>query len=142
MNDAYEPTQRAIYRYHDGAKIVYADPLATLAREKMVALQMGKDVDKLIDQSRAKDAAKASDIELAQAWTALNDLAEISRQTFGLAEFNPETGEGADMAHALGVLNHFHLWLEKKNQTLASPSTSSQPESPSVDSPTQPTTVA
>ena len=140
--DAFEPNenQRAIYSYSDGKKKVFADPLFLRAQLKMLALQLaGKDISKIIDTANKTDLKGASEIELSEAYGALMALAEISTQAFGLVPFNPDTGEGATKAHAIGVVNHFYLWLQKKNQRPVSRPTST-PHSASI-SETQPTTA-
>ncbi len=138
MDDVYSPEARAIYQFPNGSgKMLRADPLALLSRLKQHALPYGKTVDQLIDISRKVDATNASSPEIAEAWSALEALADIARKAFPLVEFNEETGEGAEMAFALGVLDHFHVWCEKKNQTQEPPATCMQPtESISETQPT------
>lgn len=125
MDDIFTPQQRSIYRYADGSgKTVCGDPLVLLGKTKTFAIAMGKTIDALIDLANKVDLNDATDFEKSEAWAALGSLEEISRQSFDLAPFNRETGDGADMAHALAVLNHFHVWCEKKNQQPAAPSIS------------------
>ena len=142
MNDEFEPNenQKAIYGFNNGKKKVFADPLFLRAQLKMLALTMaGKDISKIIETANKTDLHGASEMELSEAYNALMQLAEISTQAFGLQPFNPDTGEGATKAHAIGVVNHFYLWLQKKNPPPVSPATST-PLSESI-SETQPTTV-
>lgn len=139
MNDVFEPQARAIYRYNNGEKVVAADPLVLRGNLSKLALMRGKSLAAFISAANGVDVANASDIENAEAWDALQALAEIAIDGFALIPFNAETGAGCDMAHALGVLNHFHLWCEKKNQKPASPPTS-MPPSESISA-TPPTTA-
>lgn len=122
MDDTFEPAEKAIYGYQDGSgKKVFADPKILLGNLATGALTRGKNIDELIECANPAyfgkmeldklDAAKQID-----SWNALATLDEIVREAFTLTPFNSETGTGADMAHALGLLNHFHLWCEKKNR--------------------------
>ncbi len=135
--ETFEPqANKFIYGYVDGSgKKVYADPQIILGKLSCGALTRGKSIDELIEKANPAVVGKAALSVMdapaqVESWNAMAMLDEISREAFGLTQFNPETGEGADMAHALGVLNHFHLWCEKKNQTPAPRSTST----PSVES--------
>ena len=136
MEDTFEPQSKNIYGYANGSgQKVYADPQIILGKLACGALTRGKSIDELIEKANPAVVGKAALSVLdtptqIESWNAMAILDEVSREAFGLVAFNAETGDGADMAHALGVLNHFHLWCEKKNQKLASRSTST----PSVES--------
>lgn len=127
MDDVFEPTEKRIYKFSNGEQIVAADPLALRGALTMKALERGKALNALIDTSSKIDVAGANEIEIAEAWGALMMLAEIATEAFGLIPFDNVTGAGADTAHALGVLNHFHVWCEKKNQSHVSPPTFTPP---------------
>ncbi len=121
MDDIFEPTARSIYKYNNGVKVVAADPLVLRGILTVKALEHGKTLQAWIDAGNKIDIGNASEIEVSEAWSALMTLADISLEAFSLVKFDEATGEGADTAHALGVLNHFHVWCEKKNRQHASP---------------------
>ncbi len=131
MEDTFEPKTKAIYGYADGSgKKVYADPLILRGKLACLALEMyQKDLGELIDTANPaiKGGPSFDKMDAPQrvaAWNAMAALDEVSRRAFGLIPFNKDTGEGADMDHALSVMDHFHVWCEKKNQKPLSPSTS------------------
>lgn len=139
-DDCYEPAAREIYRYNNGKVVVNADPLLLRGALITGALRRNKLLNDLIDTANARDMQTASPQQVAEAWRAMLVLQEVVVEAFNLTPFDPASGVGADMAHAIGVLDHFHKFCEKKNQQQDSPPISSTPtESTSATSPTMAT---
>ena len=134
-NDAFIPMNRDIYRYHNGERVVAADPLVLRGKLATEALETGKTLSTLIDMANAVDAKDATELQLAQSWEALGLLSDISTHAFDLVPFDAESGLGAGMAHALGLLHNFHEWLEKKNPTPVLHSTSTPPVESTSETP-------
>ena len=132
MDDlGFTPVQRKIYSYDNGkGEKVFADPNKLMADLALAANFHNKTINGLIDTSKAVDVKDAPPMEVAQAWEALSMLHEISVKVFSLVPFDAKTGQGADRAHALGLLNHFHKFLKKNYPKLGTQPTSS----PSTDS--------
>jgi hypothetical protein len=138
-DDVYQPKEKKIFRYNDGEKVVAADPLLLRGKLTLAAIQRGKTIGGVIESANKVDLEGISDIELSEAWAALDMLADISQEAFGLVPFNAETGNGADMAHAIGLVDHFYKWCEKKNQQPDLPQTSTPPSESTSETP--PTTA-
>lgn len=122
---------RNIFEYSNGDKKVKGDPITLRRRTQQLALQMGSRLGALIEKANpvivgGPAVAKASDIELNEAWNALEKLEAIAREAFDLVAFDKESGKGATAEHALAVLDHFHEFLQKKNPMQDSNSTSTQ----------------
>ena len=120
---------RQFFCYDNGAgKMVVGDPLALLHGLRLESLARGTTLDRLIaEHNKVDDPATAPEEDVACACRAAFMLADIVHKVFGLAPFDPETGNGADMSHALGCLHSFNVWMEKKNQTPDSRPTSTPP---------------
>jgi hypothetical protein len=143
-DDAFVPIQLAIFKYADGGgNMLSADPLAIRAELATRAINAGHKLNDLIEAANAIDLKGATEIQVAEAWQAMMTLAQIATEAFELVPFDKKTGVGADAAHALAVLDHFHSWLKKNRQTRLSPPMSTpQPASTSATPPTTATSSA
>jgi hypothetical protein len=143
MTEEFLAPEKKIYAYNNGATRVVADPLLLRGKLTLAALQRGKTVAGVIDAANKVDLEDITDIELSEAWAALDMLSDISIEAFGLVTFDPATGNGADMAHAIGLVDHFYKWCEKKNPPQDLQPTSTPPsESTSATPPTTATLSA
>ncbi len=145
MDAEITPEKKLIFSYMDGnGNRIYADPL--VIRGKLACKAMELYQKELNDLIRAGNPAIAggskfdalTPVQKIEAWNAMAALDELSRIVFELPPFSKQTGEGADMDHALGVLANYHKWCEKKNPKPLSRSTFT-PSAESISEP-QPTT--
>ncbi len=116
MEDTFNPPSKQIYSYNNGEKVVRADPLLIQGKLAQAAIRRGKSIANIIASANKTDLKDISDIDLMDAWASVEMLADIATESFDLVPFNPATGNGADMAHAIGLVDHYYRWCEKKNQ--------------------------
>jgi hypothetical protein len=108
------------YRYGDGDKTLYADPLAV--NRKVKAL-LGGDVEQVV-----RDYNSGEDVLVERA--AARFLGAVV-EAFGLKPFDPKTGTGLVEAHVVQVWNHFQDWLAQK-KTSGPDTATSFPPSPAA----------
>ncbi len=136
-DDLFEIGDRKIYRYQDGSgNTRFADPLIIRTTLLSLAMQHGKTVNGLIDEGKAVDLKNATPEQLVEGWNALKLLASITMDAFELKPMDPATGDGATMAQAIALINHYHRFCEKKNRKPASPATSMPPTESTSGTPT------
>lgn len=82
------PQERGIFHFWDGTRNRNIDPLAAWEVWRSTKLPM-------MEVLRAADAGDGQ---------AQNDVVEITRQMFGVKEYNPETGEGLTRDELNGLL--------------------------------------
>jgi cytochrome c556 len=98
--------ERRVFKFHDGQKDRYADPMEVLRR---VSFLLGDPaaVSKVI-----RDADPAADAEaMKAAYTATERLVVAVREAFDLAPFDPETGAGATESDCLAVWGLFSEFM-------------------------------
>lgn len=105
--------KRDIFRYHDGTKERYCDPLKAL--RAMVRECHG-------DLAGVVENCKSPSPELAA--SGAEKFIAAGRVAFEMTPFNAMTGEGAMDEDVLSVLGAFWAFLEKKNATPANLPTS------------------
>ena len=112
--------QKEIFEYWDGQKTLSADPLRLRAELHLESMQTGKSIDDYFDaiDNGLKDDADA--LAKAARWEAALCLAPIAIKVFNLPE-------GTHIDYAMGVLNHFYGYLQKKNLRLVWRPTSTTP---------------
>lgn len=129
MNAIFEPAQREIIRYHDGATVVSRDPLILEGRMRQAAAMRSTSVEKIINGANVANKPDATEEERAEAYQNTEALCMIVTEVFGL-KLAPETAEVwgmqtepgcADMAHCIGVVDAFYRELQKKNPPTDSP---------------------
>jgi hypothetical protein len=120
----YEPKQKEIFRYHNGKEIVAVDPLLMRGNIRLVAVQHGSTIDTLLEGANRVDDENEDEMKFAEAWQCILTLQAVAADAFQLT---PE----ADLAHALGVVNAFYGYLEKKNPP-TEPTPASMPSSASI----------
>ena len=104
---------RNVFKYNDGTKDVYADPLDV--RRRMMRATNGE-MDLILEDygRKVKDAdGKFLPEEYMRKATAEESLATAVREAFRLPPFDPETGLGATDSRALEVFVEFDGWLAK-----------------------------
>jgi hypothetical protein len=136
MDDVFQG-EKQIYKYPDGGGgFKFADPLVIQASMTQAAIVRNfPSTNAMVDAANKVDLKTADPIQVAEAGAALMALAESAIEVFGLVPFDPATGNGATPAFALGLLDHFHRFMQKKNlrqgappiSTPASESTSATP---------------
>jgi len=110
--------ERKIFKYHDGTKDVYADPLAM--NRKLRALMAGNP-EKVV-------AAYNGDDDIA-ADAAAEVFFPAIAEAFQVTRFNRLTGEGFVDEDLLKLWEMFQAWLlEKKNRAANSPTSSTPSE--------------
>lgn len=92
-------SDKNIFKYHDGSKEVYGDPLR-LMRELYIAL--GNPDEAFKDSEDGNPRAQ-------------NIIVDNAREVFKMVPFNCETGEGATDEDVEAVLDLLWDYLEKKN---------------------------
>ena len=102
----YSENERRIYEYHNGEKIIAADPMV-LARRVLMAFE--GDPNKVID--RMDPQANS----LAIACEATDKFVAGVRQAFDLKPFDPDTGEGTLEQDVHRVWNEYQEWVQKKS---------------------------
>lgn len=143
--EVFKPAEKQIFAYDNGGGVtLYADPLVSLGKLKTLAVSRGKTLEKWIELANpglkgGPKADKMNDMELSEAWNAIGVLEDISREAFSLVDYDPVTGGGALAEYALGVLNHFNVWCEKKNRKPVSQPTFTPPTESTSE--TQPITA-
>jgi hypothetical protein len=108
---------RNVFKYQDGGRDVYADPLVVY-RSFVGAL--GGDPEPYLAAARNESREPADFMSRLEAE---GKLAEASRVAFGLPAFDPGTGEGATEAFCLDTLYSFLEWLEGNAGRAGSPAT-------------------
>jgi hypothetical protein len=120
---AFPERQRLVYRYHNGAKEVFADPL--VLRRKMIQAGRGE-LNQILREAvepaapteegaDSGDAGGGGGVGVADECVRLQAQerrAQIVYEAFGLVPFDPETGGGVTEIEAIAVLHDFLGWLE------------------------------
>jgi hypothetical protein len=124
----YPDDQRRVFKYYDGEKEVYGDPLA-LRTEIFIATN--GDPDGLSKKVFTVLAPDTPTDQILEAFRAQKQIAEIVMRVFNMKPFDPATGSGATIEHCHMTWRLFGRFLagEKKN-TVNSPT-----ESPSTAGP-------
>lgn len=129
----FSPRQRLIYRYFDGKREVWADPVALFKRVAAAGPELL--IDLKVSQSASKDAEAAY----------VNALAKV-REIFHLPPpvSDAEVGEAAlSSVEVVELFNHFMAYcgdVKKNSATTATPPTETTPPSPPCAAgPTPPT---
>jgi hypothetical protein len=123
--DLYTPGQRLIYSFHDGSKVVRADPLELY--RKLMAVGPELNVDMKVSVSPSKDAPRAHE-----------NVVKKVREVFGV---KPLEEGGLTELEAIQLLDHFLTFcgFVKKNSSQP-PTSSTATEEPSPSSPGSPPT--
>ena len=116
----YQDADKRIFRYHDGAGEVHADPLEL----SLGIMTRMVNADELTRRIKAVKPG-SDDLEaVAAAAAATRELVAGIRDVFGLAPFDPKTGAGATAGHALAVWDRFQDFARAlKKNTGPSPTT-------------------
>lgn len=142
MSLDFTPEERAIFQYHNGLEVVYADPLeirqrlrytlpnsALLLRQSISARKILQDNAKLYDADPDHDHPYTEDEENAIRIGAGAEEKLIlgSRDVFGMPAIDAATGAGVPGAMVLKVWNSFQQFMEKKSGTQQAEQTSAPP---------------
>ncbi len=103
---------RKVFKYNDGAKDVFADPLDL--RRKMVRATNGE-LDLILEEYAMRptgEGGKATPTDYIRKATAEERLAAAARETFSLQPLNPATGEGVTDRMAIKVFIQLDEHLE------------------------------
>jgi hypothetical protein len=121
----FSDADRAIFGpFFNGQGMVYADPLRVY---RELSLELDGDPQLWIARSRDDDPRTRLVAE--------GRLVQASRSAFGLAPFEPDSGQGAQDQDALTALRSYLVWLDqKKSSGLTSP-TSPVPTGPVYSDP-------
>ena len=115
--------ERAIYKYHNGEKAVYGDPLQL---RRAVRIAAGEDPNRLCQRAGPlHQGGEVTPEEYETAHAAEAKLAEAIVKAFGLKAFDATTGEGVTHADCIDLWNDFCSWLQKKRTNTATTPTSS-----------------
>jgi hypothetical protein len=112
-NGFMDEQERAIFCYHNGTRLVWADPL-TIQRRLEAALG---DYDAVVADMRSQDikvAASATECYIANA-----------RDVLGMPAIDPDSGQGTTERQVRKALESFYDCLKKKETTTAGSPTSS-----------------
>ena len=122
----YSDEERQIFGpFYDGVHDqVYADPLHV---RRILTLRLeGKPNDWLKITNSPDESDKA---------VAIGKVVPAAQEAFGLVPFDPKTGQGADEAYTLRVLDKFLRWQEAKKSSPRSCPTSQPPTASGSDRP-------
>ena len=127
----YSDEARRVFKYHDGEKEVYGDPLAL--RMKIFIATNG-DPNSLSNKVFVPLTHETPQEQLLEAFRAQKQIAEIVQKVFNMKPFDPATGSGATIEHCQMIWRMFGRFLagEKKNTVklpTASPSSDGLPAS-------------
>lgn len=140
----FSPEERSIFKYHNGEKEIWADPLAI---RRQLTLAFGGDPDAALDAAQPPVYVKAPDgseppvnpVAEVHAARGLGRLMEGVREAFGMTPFDPDSGKGATEEQCMKALQAYLDFLESKKklpEDSPTPSTlTEQPSSPSSGSP-------
>jgi hypothetical protein len=109
---------KEIFPYNNGEKVVRADPIRMRAQLHVEANAEGTSISNLIGAIDAGDKEGADDAAVANKSGAVKILAGIVGRAFGLSGEALHEDGTPDVAYALGLLDHFYEYLEKKNLPL------------------------
>jgi hypothetical protein len=135
----FPESERMVFKYFDGEKERYGDPLAI--RRRMILACKGK-YNVLWEQFFADLSREGMSEErkislLLAAAAAGEDFVPAVRQAFEMVPWNPETGEGATEAHCERAARAWADWCEDaQKKTTNSHANSPTSSSPAVASPT------
>jgi hypothetical protein len=111
---------RGIFQYEYQGQLLHADPIRIL---RLLSIHTGGRLTQLVEDARhLQDRTKEDGPPAAQPGTpeyqagkvAVGILADATTQAFGLAPFDPYTGEGTLEAEALELLATFTRWMQQK----------------------------
>jgi hypothetical protein len=131
-DDIYTPKERAIFRYYNGAQIVYGDPLHMDLRLREALGGNAKQVYEDYNDDEHPEVNIPATLK----------LIEATRAAFEMLPFDPLTGQGARDEHCLKALWDLWEWTEKNGSGAVSSPSGSRPSTsiPSSDpSPTSST---
>lgn len=113
----FDQADRDIYRYHDGSRERFGDPLAI--EERLFRGLEDHDAEALDNQLESKEPAIV--------YGALAKLLPAARSAFRLAEFDEDTGAGLTREEVLAVLSGFLAWRDEKKEVAGDGPSSSGP---------------
>lgn len=134
----YSDDQRNVFKYFNGEKEVFGDPLALYRR--LLILTGGKPDE--LSEKVFINLNKATTEQVVAASQAHQQLCGIIREVFSMKPYNPEDDSGAKDEHCLMVWRQMATFLnQKKNPTVNLP-TESQPTAGPPDLPTPTTSIS
>lgn len=131
--DVYSPSERCIYQYLDGEKLVRCDPLVLFRRVMDKGPELHSDIVAAnVAQSKFADKAYAN-------------LQKNIREIFQVKVYDPVTNTGLTEAEISNLFDHFMWFVEVNKKKANLPSTSATATSPttepsSTESPATPNT--
>jgi hypothetical protein len=117
----YSDEERGVFKYFNGEKEVYADPL-TLNRQILIATAGQPSA---LTQKVFIDVAKATPEEILESCQATEKLVAVIRHVFQMKPLNTETGAGAMDSHCLMAWRELATYLSKKNRSSVNSPTAS-----------------
>jgi hypothetical protein len=97
--------QKRVYRYHNGADAIYADPMAL---DRRLILEL-RDVNAVIRQTKEEDPL---------VWVpAVESFLAAIRKVFELTPFDRVSGNGCDDQRVYDVYNEYQAWKEDQKKT-------------------------
>jgi hypothetical protein len=102
--------ERLIFKYHDGERDVFADPLRV---RRLFAHALDGEPNRYLERIQENAAAEPV------AFEAMERVLAATCQAFGLTPFDPATGAGCTEEKILGVLCAFQAWEDQKKTTSA-----------------------
>jgi hypothetical protein len=110
------PEERNVFRYFDGERVAYADPMRV--NRRLVA-ELDGDVQLWLSAYNSADARARSD--------AVERLAPATLAAFDLPGFDTSTGDGVTEEVAMNLLRTFLEWMAAKKKTPGNSPTYSPP---------------
>ena len=131
----FPPEQTKPFSYFDGAKTVYADPLAV--HRQLLIKTRGKP-NELANKVYAVKPDTTDVEKLQESWEAAEQLCALVRDVFCMQPFNSQTGQGARDEHCWAVWETYCLYMLDLKKKADSLQTSAMPTAAQTDS-VQPT---
>lgn len=131
----FPPDQTKPFSYFDGAKTVYADPLA-IHRQLLIKTR-GKP-NELANKVYAVKPDATDVQKLQESWEAAEQLSALVRDVFHMQPFNQQTGQGARDEHCWAVWETYCLYMVELKKKIETSQTGAFPTDAPADS-VQPT---
>lgn len=122
-----------IFRFNNGERDVYADPL--VLRDRLFTVSLGEFWN-LRDKERKIATANDDPTIIMEGIKAREHLIYIGREVFQMIPFDDTTGKGATAEECLKVTDEFLTFLAQKKTKHAPPPTTSPPTASTPQPPT------